>query len=268
MRGKACKTAAEAIPGARGGLPQLVAHRGYARRYPENTLPSVEAALTAGARYVEVDVQLSADRVPVLFHDASLARTTGRDGLVMALDFETLRRTPAGEPRRFGERFQDITIPALAELMTLLQAWPAATAFVELKKESLDHFGDAAVVEAVMAACAPCGARCIPISYERRALEAARRQGAARIGWVLRKPGKASRQHAQELQPDFLFCNHSKLARKSDAALWPGPWHWVLYEITDAALALEWFQRGADYIETMAVGELLNHPFFRRPGKP
>ena len=35
----------------------LVAHRGYPARLPENTLPSIKAALQAGARYVEVDVQ-------------------------------------------------------------------------------------------------------------------------------------------------------------------------------------------------------------------
>ncbi len=268
MRSKESVAGTEGMPHASPALPQLIAHRGYARHFPENTLPAVEAALSAGARYVEVDIQLSADGVPVLFHDAGLARTTGRDGLVMAQDFETLRKIPAGEPRRFGERFQDVTIPALAELMTLLQDWPAATVFVELKQESLDHFGDAVVVEAVMAACAPCGARCIPISYQGPALELARHHGAARIGWVLRKPKQAARQAARELQPDFLFCNHSKLDRETASPLWPGPWHWALYEITDAALALDWFRRGADYIETMAVGELLSHPLFKNPDKP
>jgi len=50
----------------------LVAHRGWQRRYPENTLPAIKGALDAGARYIEVDVQLSADGVPVLFHDRTL----------------------------------------------------------------------------------------------------------------------------------------------------------------------------------------------------
>ena len=53
-------------------IPELVAHRGYALHYPENTLIGIEAAIRAGARYVEVDVQLSADKVPVLFHDRTL----------------------------------------------------------------------------------------------------------------------------------------------------------------------------------------------------
>ena len=47
-------------------IPELVAHRGYPQHYPENTLIGIEAAITAGARFIDVDVQLSADRVPVL----------------------------------------------------------------------------------------------------------------------------------------------------------------------------------------------------------
>ena len=46
----------------------LIAHRGWAARYPENTVPAFRAALEAGARFVELDVQLSSDLVPVVFH--------------------------------------------------------------------------------------------------------------------------------------------------------------------------------------------------------
>ena len=247
----------------RRGLPRLIAHRGYARHYPENTLPAVEAALTAGARFVEVDIQLSADGIPVLMHDAELMRTTGHHGMVMALDFATLRNISAGEPRRFGDRFKAVSIPSLAQLITRLEAWPAVTVFVELKTESLVHFGEQAVVAAVLAACRPCANRCIPISYDRHALATARRQGAARIGWVVRQPDAQAHHQALQLQPQFLFCNHRKL-EKQEHALWPGPWHWALYEITDAPLALDWYHRGATYIETMAIGELLGHPLFHK----
>ena len=58
---------------------RLVAHRGYPRRYPENTLLSLLAALEAGAEFVEFDVQMTADGVPVLLHDADLRRTGGAD---------------------------------------------------------------------------------------------------------------------------------------------------------------------------------------------
>ena len=44
----------------------LVAHRGNAHEYPENTLPAFESALALGLRCLELDVQLSADGVPVV----------------------------------------------------------------------------------------------------------------------------------------------------------------------------------------------------------
>ena len=46
-------------------VPSLVAHRGWASCYPENTLPAVAAALAAGAAYIEIDIQLTRDLVPV-----------------------------------------------------------------------------------------------------------------------------------------------------------------------------------------------------------
>ncbi|MEK7733824.1 MAG: glycerophosphodiester phosphodiesterase family protein [Pseudomonadota bacterium] len=62
--------------------PELVAHRGYTLLYPENTLSAVRGAIEAGGRYVEVDIQLSRDEVPVLFHDHTLKRLCGVDGAV------------------------------------------------------------------------------------------------------------------------------------------------------------------------------------------
>src|SRR5256885_582976 len=52
---------------------ELQGHRGARGLKPESTLPSFEAAIDAGASSVETDVHLSADGVPVLFHDASLS---------------------------------------------------------------------------------------------------------------------------------------------------------------------------------------------------
>ena len=49
--------------------PILVAHRGDSLSHPENTEASVLAALSAGADWVEIDVQVTADGVPVLLHD-------------------------------------------------------------------------------------------------------------------------------------------------------------------------------------------------------
>src|SRR5204863_10044856 len=52
---------------------ELQGHRGARGLRPENTLPSFEAALDAGVTSIETDVHLTADNVPVLYHDAILS---------------------------------------------------------------------------------------------------------------------------------------------------------------------------------------------------
>ncbi|WP_436787275.1 glycerophosphodiester phosphodiesterase [Yinghuangia sp. YIM S10712] len=56
-----------------------IAHRGDPLRVRENTLASVESAVAAGADWVEVDVKLTRDGVPVLLHDHTLTRLWGVD---------------------------------------------------------------------------------------------------------------------------------------------------------------------------------------------
>lgn len=63
-------------------LPKVIGHRGAAAYAPENTLDSFREARRRGATWVETDVKLTADGVPILMHDASLKRTMGVDRLV------------------------------------------------------------------------------------------------------------------------------------------------------------------------------------------
>ena len=63
-------------------LPKIIGHRGAAAYAPENTLASFREARRRGATWVEIDVKLTADGVPIVMHDESLKRTTGIDRLV------------------------------------------------------------------------------------------------------------------------------------------------------------------------------------------
>lgn len=63
-------------------LPKVIGHRGAAAYALENTLESFREARRRGASWVEIDVKLTADSVPILMHDASLKRTMGVDRLV------------------------------------------------------------------------------------------------------------------------------------------------------------------------------------------
>lgn len=60
----------------------IYGHRGARGEAPENTLPGFETAYRHGIRHFELDVQLSSDGVPVVIHDITLDRTTGREGKV------------------------------------------------------------------------------------------------------------------------------------------------------------------------------------------
>jgi len=243
------------------GIPLLVAHRGYTARYPENTLPGCEAALQAGACYLEIDIQLTADAVPVLCHDHNLLRTTGHDALITDTRSQQLHRLDAAERQRLGNALPPTAIPTLYEFVELLQQWPQAQAFIEIKEESLEVFGLQKVTRQVLDALAPVQARCILISYNADILRSVRQQGDWSTGWVLHDYDQASRDSAHSWLPDYLICNYRKVG---DAPLWPGPWQWVLYEITDAKLALELYHRGAQMIETMTIGDLLQDPVLAR----
>lgn len=239
----------QASPGARA--PELVAHRGNVAEFPENTLPALESALAAGLPWVELDVQLSADHVPFVIHDATLERTTRAAGDLRTLAADALADVDAGEPARFGDRHRATPLPRLAEFAALLARFPAAQAFIELKRASLQLHGRAVCIERVHQALAPVAARCVIISFDERAVAMARELTGLRIGWVLREYNRQQLAALAALAPDFAFVNFEKLP-DDKARLPDGPWRWAVYEVADDRRARIEHARGAALIESMA----------------
>jgi len=235
--------------------PKLVAHRGYALRYPENTLPSLRAAIEAGARYIEFDVQMTADAVPVLLHDADLWRTGRLDKKIHDLTIDQVMQVEVNEETRLGGRFSDTRIPLLGEIVDLLQEHPKVTAFVELKRASLVRFGVDKMVDRVLDELGPILSQCIIASFDPTALEHARATRDIPVGWALFEWSDDTHTGAEGLQPEYLFCDYMLIP--DDAELWKGPWHWVLYEVVDPELALSMAAFGAEFVETMAIKEML-----------
>lgn len=239
--------------------PLLVAHRGYASRYPENTLSSVTAALKAGACYIEIDIQMTSDGVPILLHDDTLLRTAGRSEKIHEMTIQSLSSVYASETDRFDDVFSNEPVPTLAQLVELLLQWPKATVFIELKEESLDKLGAYMMVDSVMQILEPIKDRAVLISYDDAAMRYAHISHSISIGWVIREWGDAALHCAQSLSPDYLICNHKKLPDTKNP-MWPGDWQWCLYEVIDPVLALDLTKKGAALIETMAIGDMLQHP--------
>jgi glycerophosphoryl diester phosphodiesterase len=96
----------------------LIGHRGYAGKYPENTLVGFRAAAQAGLAMVELDVRLSRDRHLVVIHDVDLVRLAGIHSRVDELTLTELQEIDAGtwfDPAFSGER-----IPTLADVFAAL----------------------------------------------------------------------------------------------------------------------------------------------------
>ena len=123
----------------------IASHRGGAALAPENTLPAVEAALSGSFDYVEVDVSLTADGHPVLFHDATVDRTTDGSGALAELTLAEVQRLDAGASH--DASFRGTRVPTAEQFLDLL-ARRDGRALLDLKGE-WDAAGAAALVAAI-----------------------------------------------------------------------------------------------------------------------
>ena len=92
-----------------------IAHRGASAVAPANTLAAFERAIDLGAHAIELDVHLSADRVPVVIHDASVDATTDGSGRVSEMDLSQLKDLDAGSS--FHASFAGERIPTLEDVL-------------------------------------------------------------------------------------------------------------------------------------------------------
>lgn len=115
-----------------GDAAFVASHRGGAASAPENTLPALEAAFSHGFEYVEVDVVLTKDQVPVLMHDATLERTTNGVGFVAETSYAEIATLDAGS--WFDPSFAGTVVPSLDETLDVVRA-NSARIILELKGE-------------------------------------------------------------------------------------------------------------------------------------
>ena len=90
----------------------IIGHRGAAGTHPENTLLSIDAAIAAGADWIEIDIR-RVDGELIVLHDERLERTTNGSGSVYDLPLGRLRQLDAGNSER---------IPLLREVLARIAA--------------------------------------------------------------------------------------------------------------------------------------------------
>lgn len=120
--------------------PILIGHRGAAGVAPENTLAAVVAGSQSGADFVEIDVQLSSDGVPFIFHDETPARTTNVAEVfpervndpITSFSWNELQQLDAGS--YFSARFASEKIPHFDEVPDVVTGQTGV--FIEIKSPS------------------------------------------------------------------------------------------------------------------------------------
>lgn len=146
----------------------IIAHRGASGSAPENTIAAFQLAVHQGADAIELDVRLTADKVPVVLHDAVLDRTTDSRGPLRDFTLAALRGVDAGARftsdggRTFPFRGGAVRIPTLADV---LQGFPEIPLLLEIKEVS----AQAAVKQVLVEEGAV--ARCVLASEHHAALE-------------------------------------------------------------------------------------------------
>ena len=95
--------------------PKLIGHRGVKDLSPENTLHSISLAKKLGLNWVEIDVKITKDLVPILLHDDELSRTTNGNGLVINKNYNYIITLDAG--MYFYEYPTKIHIPSLSDVL-------------------------------------------------------------------------------------------------------------------------------------------------------
>ncbi|MHB1049443.1 MAG: glycerophosphodiester phosphodiesterase [Bacteroidota bacterium] len=97
--------------------PLIIAHRGFSDEAPENSMAAFRRAIDAKSDMLELDVRLSADNVPMVFHDKRLQRTSSAAGAIHEKHSDQLTAIDNGS--WFSPKYAKERIPKLSDVLPL-----------------------------------------------------------------------------------------------------------------------------------------------------
>ncbi len=238
-------------------LPLVMGHRGAAALAPENTLAGIRRAAASGARWVEVDVMLTADDVPVLFHDDKLDRTTGRSGLMAQAPYEAVRGLDAGS--WFDRKFSTERVPSLVTACELLLELGLG-ANIEIKPSKGREVETAEATLAELSRCWPAAAPAPLISsFHRECLEIARRlQPAWPRGFITLRVPRSWRSLLADLDCASFHVYWKRLSAAQARRIKAAGYALACFTVNDAALALRLRNWGVDCMISDDPGAILS----------
>lgn len=207
-------------------MTKVIAHRGFSSQYPENSLLAFEKAMELGADGAEFDVQLTADGVPVVFHDESLERITGNKLFIKDLTYGQLQAFDISY--RFKGKCPVQRIPSLAEYFGLVKDKPFLN-IIEFKTAIFEYDG---IEKQVIDMIAEHGLadRVILSSFNHytllrcKALAPDLPRGILYECRIAEPQDYANRLDMQFLHPDYRFLNDEEMAKYDAAHIKTNPW--------------------------------------------
>lgn len=121
--------------------PLIIAHRGGGQNWPENTLYAFEQALEAGADIIELDVQLTRDGIPVVYHPRDLSQWTDGRGPIHKRKLAYIKKMNAAWNYKVADNYPfrklDLKIPTLIEVLQSIRGVPLIIDMKSLPAEQL-----------------------------------------------------------------------------------------------------------------------------------
>ncbi len=237
-------------------LPKVIAHRGLSALAPENTLVAMQAAQQQGLKWVEFDVQLSADQQPVVFHDDDLDRTSNGSGPLADLTLMQLQQLDVGS--WWDNKFVGEKIPTFAEMVIFL-AEQGLLMNVELKPTNDD---ESALVKAVLTVLShhwpDLLAEPLLSSFQWSVLYELRKQGSSHpLGLLMHEWCDDWLQHANALQVASVNVNQSLLTEERIVEIKSEGYLVTAYTVNDLHRAKQLWDLGVSSVFSDNAHELL-----------
>jgi glycerophosphoryl diester phosphodiesterase len=188
-----------------------VAHRGWSSRAPENTMAAIRLAIAdPDVEWIEIDVQLSKDHIPVVIHDYTLRRTTNGKGDVKSKTAAELMSLDAGN--WFSQKYQGETIPTLEQV--LKEAVGYCKLNIELKTDGIRY----PMIEEKVLACIQAyhaEKEVVITSFHEGSLFRMRKLSSQiRTGLIIDNWRNTLPKELKELGSDFLSIGYSRLNKE------------------------------------------------------
>ena len=220
---------------------EIMAHRGASATAPENTMAAIQGAIDAGAHWVEIDVQETADDEIVVIHDSDLQKIAGRPIKVAETSLAELQKVDIGS--WFGSDFSDQRIPTLKQVLKLCHGRIGIN--IELKYYGGERRLEESVAELVEAA--DMQDQVIVMSLN---LDGIKQMRALRPDWKLGLLSSVALGDLISLDVDFLAINAASASRARIKRTQERDKKIAVWTVNDAVGISTMLSRGVDAIIT------------------